>query len=132
VIGTLKGTGGGATLMFMRIWIILQSQETVSRTSAFTGAGLVNYESAFLCYIEAVAAIQRGRGKLKGRHHIAGVVGEIEKGARSAVPRKSYRGAGRRRALLMDPRRNGRHCIIRRATGLSTADRQRRACCGRE
>src|ERR671919_2860336 len=80
VIGTLKGSGGGATLMFCAHMDHFDNpQETVVEDDRIYGRGLVNMKAAFPCYIEAVAALQKAGAKLKGDLIIAGVVGEIEK-----------------------------------------------------
>lgn len=60
VVGTLKGTGGGATLMFNAHMDHFDNpQETVVEEDRIYGRGLVNMKAAFPCYIEAVAAIQK-------------------------------------------------------------------------
>src|SRR4026208_360135 len=95
VVGTLKGTGGGATLMFNAHMDHFDNpQETVVDDDRIYGRGLVNMKAAFPCYIEAVAAIQKAGAKLKGDQIIAGVVGEIEKAQIGRFHGKTYRGAG--------------------------------------
>src|SRR5919108_4936386 len=80
VIGTLKGTGGGATVMFCAHMDHFDSpQETVVEDDRIYGRGLVNMKAAFPCYIEAVSAIRKAGVRLKGDVIISGVVGEIEK-----------------------------------------------------
>ena len=75
VIGTLKGTGGGATLMFCAHMDHFDNpQETVVEDDRVYGRGLVNMKAAFPCYIEAVAALQRAGVKLKGDIIISGLV----------------------------------------------------------
>ena len=60
VIGTLKGTGGGATLMFCAHMDHFDNpQETVVEDDRIYGRGLVNMKAAFPCYIEAASAIQK-------------------------------------------------------------------------
>src|ERR687891_1695613 len=67
VIGTLKGTGGGATLMFCAHMDHFDNpQETVVEDDRIYGRGLVNMKAAFPCYVEAVAAIQKAGNPLKG------------------------------------------------------------------
>ena len=89
VIGTLKGTGGGATLMFNAHMDHFDNpQETVVDDDRIYGRGLVNMKAAFPCYIEAVAALQKAGAKLKGDLIIAGVVGEIEKAQIGRFPRQ--------------------------------------------
>src|SRR6185295_9443872 len=78
VIGTLKGTGGGATLMFCAHMDHFDNpQETVVEDDRIYGRGLVNMKAAFPCYIDAAAAIQKAGIQLKGDLIISGVVGEI-------------------------------------------------------
>src|SRR4029450_3266995 len=80
VVGILKGSGGGATLMFNAHMDHFDNpQETVVEDDRIYGRGLVNMKAAFPCYIEAVAALQKANVKLRGDLIIAGVVGEIEK-----------------------------------------------------
>ena len=60
VVGTLKGTGGGATLMFNAHMDHFDNpQETVVDDDRIYGRGLVNMKAAFPCYLEAVSAIQK-------------------------------------------------------------------------
>jgi acetylornithine deacetylase len=119
VIGTLKGTGDGATLMFNAHMDHFDNpQETVVEDERVYGRGLVNMKAAFPCYIEAVAAIQRAAVKLKGDIIIAGVVGEIEKAQVGRFQGKSYRGAGVGARYLMDHGVMADMCIIGEPTGL--------------
>jgi acetylornithine deacetylase/succinyl-diaminopimelate desuccinylase-like protein len=119
VIGTLKGTGGGATLMFNAHMDHFDNpQETVVEDERVYGRGLVNMKAAFPCYIEAVAAIQKAGVKLKGDIIIAGVVGEIEKAQIGRFRGKSYRGAGVGARYLMDHGVMADMCIIGEPTGL--------------
>jgi acetylornithine deacetylase/succinyl-diaminopimelate desuccinylase-like protein len=119
VIGTLKGTGGGATLMFNAHMDHFDNpQETVVEDDRIYGRGLVNMKAAFPCYIEAVAALQKAGVKLKGDLIIAGVVGEIEKAQVGRFQGKSYRGAGVGARYLMDHGVMADMCIIGEPTGL--------------
>lgn len=119
VIGTLKGTGGGATLMFNAHMDHFDNpQETVVEDDRIYGRGLVNMKAAFPCYIEAVAAVQKAGVKLKGDLIIAGVVGEIEKAQVGRFQGKSYRGAGVGARYLMDHGVMADMCIIGEPTGL--------------
>ncbi|HYT54164.1 MAG TPA: M20/M25/M40 family metallo-hydrolase [Verrucomicrobiae bacterium] len=119
VIGTLKGTGGGATLMFNAHMDHFDNpQETVVENDRVYGRGLVNMKAAFPCYLEAVAAIQKAGVKLKGDIIIAGVVGEIEKAQIGRFRGKSYRGAGVGARYLMDHGVMADMCIIGEPTGL--------------
>lgn len=119
VVGTLKGTGGGATLMFNAHMDHFDNpQETTVEDDRVYGRGLVNMKAAFPCYIETVAAIQKAGVKLKGDLIIAGVVGEIEKAQVGRFQGKSYRGAGVGARYLMDHGVMADMCIIGEPTGL--------------
>src|SRR5919109_659453 len=119
VIGTLKGTGGGATLMFNAHMDHFDNpQETVVEDDRVYGRGLVNMKAAFPCYIEAVAAIQKAGVKLKGDIVISGVVGEIETAQIGRFQGKSYRGAGVGARYMMDHGVMADMCIIGEPTGL--------------
>jgi acetylornithine deacetylase/succinyl-diaminopimelate desuccinylase-like protein len=119
VIGTLKGTGGGATLMFNAHMDHFDNpQETVVEEDRIYGRGLVNMKAAFPCYIEAVAALQKAGVKLKGDLIISGVVGEIEKAQIGRFHGKTYRGAGVGARYLMDHGVMADMCIIGEPTGL--------------
>jgi acetylornithine deacetylase/succinyl-diaminopimelate desuccinylase-like protein len=119
VIGTLKGTGGGATLMFCAHMDHFDNpQETIVEDDRIYGRGLVNMKAAFPCYIEAVAAIQKAGVELKGDLIISGVVGEIEKAQIGRFQGKSYRGAGVGARYMMDHGVMADMCIIGEPTGL--------------
>ena len=119
VIGRLKGSGGGATLMFNAHMDHFDNpQETVVEDDRVYGRGLVNMKAAFVCYIEAVAALQKARVKLKGDLLIAGVVGEIEKAQIGRFQGRTYRGAGVGARYLMDHGVMADMCIIGEPTGL--------------
>ena len=119
VIGRLKGTGGGATLMFNAHMDHFDNpQETVVEDDRIYGRGLVNMKAAFPCYIEAVAALQKAGVKLKGDLIIAGVVGEIEKAQVGRFQGKTYRGAAVGAHYLMDHGVMADMCIIGEPTGL--------------
>ena len=119
VIGRLKGTGGGTTLMFNAHMDHFDNpQETVVEDDRIYGRGLVNMKAAFPCYIEAVAALQKAGVKLKGDLIIAGVVGEIEKAQVGRFQGKTYRGAGVGARYLMDHGVMADMCIIGEPTGL--------------
>jgi acetylornithine deacetylase len=119
VIGTLKGAGGGATLMFNAHMDHFDNpQETVVDEGRIYGRGLVNMKAAFPCYIEAVSALQKAGAKLKGDIIIAGVVGEIEKAQIGRFQGKTYRGAGVGARYLMDHGVMADMCIIGEPTGL--------------
>ena len=119
VIGTLKGTGGGATLMFNAHMDHFDApQETVVDEDRIYGRGLVNMKAAFPCYIEAVSALQKAGATLKGDLIISGVVGEIEKAQIGRFHGKDYRGAGVGARYLMDHGVMADMCIIGEPTGL--------------
>ena len=118
VVGMLKGTGGGATLMFNAHMDHFDNpQETVVEEDRIYGRGLVNMKAAFPCYIEAVRNSEGGL-KVKGDVIIAGVVGEIEKAQIGSFHGKTYRGAGVGARYLMDHGVMADMCIIGEPTGL--------------
>jgi acetylornithine deacetylase/succinyl-diaminopimelate desuccinylase-like protein len=115
----LKGSGGGATLMFNAHMDHFDNpQETIVEDDRIYGRGLVNMKAAFPCYIEAVAALKKAGVKLKGDLIIAGVVGEIEKAQVGRFQGKTYRGAGVGARYLMDHGVMADMCIIGEPTGL--------------
>jgi acetylornithine deacetylase/succinyl-diaminopimelate desuccinylase-like protein len=119
VIGTLKGRGGGATLMFCAHMDHFDNpQETVVDGDRIYGRGLVNMKAAFGCYIEAVAAVQKAGVQLPGDLIISGVVGEIEKAQIGRFQGKNYRGAGVGARYMMDHGVMADMCIIGEPTGL--------------
>jgi acetylornithine deacetylase/succinyl-diaminopimelate desuccinylase-like protein len=119
VIGTLKGTGGGATLMFCAHMDHFDNpQETVLEEDRIYGRGLVNMKCAFPCYIEAVEMLQRAGVRLRGDLIISGVVGEIEKAQVGRFGGKTYRGAGVGARYMMDHGVAADMCIIGEPTGL--------------
>jgi acetylornithine deacetylase/succinyl-diaminopimelate desuccinylase-like protein len=119
VIGTLKGSGGGATLMFCAHMDHFDNpQETVVEEDRIYGRGLVNMKAAFPCYIEAVASLQKAGVQLRGDLIISGVVGEIEKAQIGRFQGRSYRGAGVGARYMMDHGVMADMCIIGEPTGL--------------
>jgi len=119
VVGVLKGSGGGATLMFNAHMDHFDNpQETIVDDDRIYGRGLVNMKAAFPCYIEAVAALQKAGVKLKGDLIVSGVVGEIEKAQIGRFQGKTYRGAGVGARYLMDHGVMADMCIIGEPTGL--------------
>jgi acetylornithine deacetylase/succinyl-diaminopimelate desuccinylase-like protein len=119
VIGTLRGTGGGATLMFCAHMDHFDTpQPTVVTEDRIYGRGLVNMKCAFPCYIVAVEMLQRAGVELKGNIIISGVVGEIEKAQISRFSGKTYRGAGVGARYMMDHGVTADMCIIGEPTGL--------------
>ncbi|MBI2987640.1 MAG: M20/M25/M40 family metallo-hydrolase [Deltaproteobacteria bacterium] len=119
VIGTLKGSGEGATLMFCAHMDHFDNpQETVVTGDRIYGRGLVNMKCAFPCYIEAVEMLRRAKVSLKGDIIISGVVGEIEKAPIGRFQGKPYRGAGVGARHMMDHGITADMCIIGEPTGL--------------
>jgi acetylornithine deacetylase/succinyl-diaminopimelate desuccinylase-like protein len=119
VIGTLKGTGGGPTLMFcahMDHFDTPHPTEVVG--DRIYGRGLVNMKCAFPCYIVAVEMLKKAGLELKGDIVISGVVGEIEKAPISRFSGKQYRGAGVGARYMMDHGVTADMCIIGEPTGL--------------
>ena len=119
VIGRLKGSGGGATLMFCAHMDHFDTpQETVVTEDRIYGRGLVNMKCAFPCYIVAVEMLKKSGVQLKGDIIVSGVVGEIEKAQVSRFSGKSYRGAGVGARYMMDHGVTADMCIIGEPTGL--------------
>jgi len=119
VIGTLKGSGGGATLMFcghMDHFDNPHPTEVVG--DRIYGRGLVNMKCAFPCYIVAVEMLKKAGVILEGDIIISGVVGEIEKANIGQFAGKNYRGAGVGARYMMDHGVTADMCIIGEPTGL--------------
>ncbi len=131
VIGTLKGTGGGATLMFNAHMDHFDApQETVVDEDRIYGRGLVNMKAAFPCYIEAVSALAKSRRETQGRFNYLRRRRRNRKSANRPFPRQRVSRRRRRRALLDGPWRDGRYVHHRRAHRLATANRQLRSALG--
>ncbi len=119
VIGTLKGSGGGPTLMFCAHMDHFDNpQETVVTNDRIYGRGLVNMKCAFPCYMMAVEMLRKAGARLKGDLIISGVVGEIEKAQVGRFQGKTYRGAGVGARYMMDHGVTADMCIIGEPTGL--------------
>ncbi len=119
VIGTLKGSGGGATLMFCAHMDHFDNpQPTEVIGDRIYGRGLVNMKSAFPCYIVAVEMLKKAKIDLKGDIIISAVVGEIEKAEIGPFRGKTYRGAGVGARFMMDHGITADMCIIGEPTGL--------------
>jgi acetylornithine deacetylase/succinyl-diaminopimelate desuccinylase-like protein len=119
VIGTLKGTGGGPTVMFCAHMDHFDNPEpTVVTEDRIYGRGLVNMKCAFPCYIVAVEMLKKAGVGLKGDIIISGVVGEIEKAEVGRFRGKTYRGAGVGARYMMDHGVTADMCIIGEPTGL--------------
>ena len=119
VIGTLRGSGGGPTLMFNGHMDHFDNpQKTEVEGDRIYGRGLVNMKAAFPCYIVAVEMLKKASVALKGDIIISGVVGEIEKAPVGGFAGKQYRGAGVGARYLMDHGVTADMCIIGEPTGL--------------
>jgi acetylornithine deacetylase/succinyl-diaminopimelate desuccinylase-like protein len=119
VIGRLKGSGGGATLMFCAHMDHFDNpQETKVEGDRIYGRGLVNMKNAFPCYIAAVEMLKKSGVQLKGDIIVSGVVGEIEKAQVGRFSGKAYRGAGVGARYMMDHGVTADMCIIGEPTGL--------------
>ncbi len=119
VIGRLRGTGGGNTLMFNAHLDHFDTPEpTLVEGDRVYGRGLVNMKCAFAGYIEAVAALQRAGASLAGDIIVSGVVGEIEKAQIGQYQGAQYRGGGLGATYLMSHGLAADHCIIGEPTGL--------------
>ena len=119
VIGTLKGSGGGATLMFCAHMDHFDNpQPTMVTEDRIYGRGLVNMKCAFPCYLMAVNMLRKAQVDLKGDLIISGVVGEIEKAQVGRFAGKSYRGGGVGARYMMDHGVTADMCIIGEPTGL--------------
>lgn len=119
VIGTLKGKGGGATLMFCAHMDHFDNpQETIVESDRIYGRGLVNMKCAFPCYLMAVDMLLKAKVDLQGDIIISGVVGEIEKAPISTFSGRTYRGAGVGARYMMDHGVTADMCIIGEPTGL--------------
>jgi acetylornithine deacetylase/succinyl-diaminopimelate desuccinylase-like protein len=91
VVGVLRGTGGGRSLMFNgHMDTSYSGREPWLRAPGFkpqaqagggriTGLGIANMKGALACYVEVVRALQDAKIRLRGDIVVAAVVGEIEK-----------------------------------------------------
>ena len=91
VVGVLRGSGGGRSLMFnghmdtsysgREPWLRAPGFKPQAHTGGgrITGLGIANMKGALACYVEAVRAVQDAKIGLRGDVLIAAVVGEIEK-----------------------------------------------------
>lgn len=120
VIGTVRGSGAGPTLMFNGHMDHFDNpQPTEVAGDRIYGRGLVNMKCAFPCYIAAVEMLKKARADLKGDIIISGVVGEIEKAPVGRFAGREYRGAGVGARYMMDHGVTADMCIIGEPTGLS-------------
>ena len=119
VIGTLKGSGAGPTLMFcghMDHFDTPHATEVIG--DRIYGRGLVNMKCAFPCYIVALEMLRKAGVELQGDIIISAVVGEIEKAPVSRFSGKQYRGAGVGARYMMDHGVTADMCVIGEPTGL--------------
>jgi acetylornithine deacetylase len=91
VVGVLRGTGGGRSLMFnghmdtsysgREPWLRASGFKPQAQTGGgrITGLGIANMKGALACYVELVRALLDAKIRLRGDVTIAAVVGEIEK-----------------------------------------------------
>jgi acetylornithine deacetylase len=92
VLGTLRGVGGGPTLMFNGHMDTSYSGSephlrgrpgfqpaAYEHDGRLWGLGIANMKGALACYLETAAALQDAEVRLRGSLVIAAVVGEIEK-----------------------------------------------------
>jgi acetylornithine deacetylase len=106
VVATLKGTGGGPSLMFNGHLDTTQvgdepglrlGQRNVSGVidnEWIYGNGCSNMKAAFPAYYGAIKALRDAGIRLKGDIIVAGVVGEIEKAPIDQYQGPEYRGGG--------------------------------------
>lgn len=137
VLATLRGTGGGPTLMLnghldtsfspREDPAILRSISAVYRVEPpwcyregdwLYGMGVFNMKSALAAYAAAVEALQNAKVELKGDLVIAGVVGEIEKAQVDHFQGAQYRGYGTGTAYLVAHGGTADMAILGEPTGL--------------
>jgi acetylornithine deacetylase len=104
-LGTWRGTGGGASLMFnghmdtsysgREAWLAdvpgFQPSAFV-RDGRLYGLGISNMKGALACYVEAVRSLREAGVRLRGDVLIAAVCGEIEKTQHGEAQGAEYRG----------------------------------------
>ena len=104
-LGTQRGSGGGASLMFnghmdtsysgREPWLAGVpgfQPEAFVRDGRLYGLGISNMKGALACYLEAVRALQDSGVGLRGDVLIAAVSGEIEKTQQGDAVGAEYRG----------------------------------------
>jgi acetylornithine deacetylase len=91
VVGVVRGTGGGRSLMFnghmdtsysgREPWLRAPGFKPQAQTGGgrITGLGIANMKGALACYVEVVRALRDAKIRLLGDVVLAAVVGEIEK-----------------------------------------------------
>jgi len=105
VLGTLRGAGGGPTLMFnghmdtsysgKEPWLAHVpgfQPEPFIRERRLYGLGISNMKGALACYVEALRALADDGIALRGDVLVAAVCGEIEKAQHGDAQGAEYRG----------------------------------------
>jgi acetylornithine deacetylase/succinyl-diaminopimelate desuccinylase-like protein len=105
VVGTLRGAGGGPTLMFnghmdtsysgKEPWLAHVpgfQPEPFVRDGRIYGLGISNMKGALACYVEALRAIADAGVRLRGDVVVAAVCGEIEKAQFGDAQGAEFRG----------------------------------------
>ena len=105
VVGTLRGAGGGPTLMFnghmdtsysgREPWLAHVpgfQPEPFVREDRLYGLGISNMKGALACYVEALRALADDRVRLRGDVVVAAVCGEIEKAQFGDAQGAEFRG----------------------------------------
>ena len=105
VVGTLRGAGGGPTLMFnghmdtsysgREPWLAHVpgfQPEPFVRDRRLYGLGISNMKGALACYVEALRSLLEEDVRLRGEVVVAAVCGEIEKAQFGDAQGSEYRG----------------------------------------
>ncbi len=105
VVGTLRGAGGGPTLMFnghmdtsysgKEPWLAHVpgfQPEPFVREGRLYGLGISNMKGALACYVEALRALTDSSVRLRGDVLVAAVCGEIEKAQFGDAQGAEFRG----------------------------------------
>jgi acetylornithine deacetylase len=105
VVGTLRGAGGGPSLMFnghmdtsysgREPWLAHVpgfQPEPFEREGRLYGLGISNMKGALACYVEAVRALLDAGVRLRGDLIVAAVCGEIEKAQYGDAQGAEFRG----------------------------------------
>jgi acetylornithine deacetylase len=105
VVGTLRGAGGGPTLMFnghmdtsysgSEPWLAHVpgfQPEPFVREGRLYGLGISNMKGALACYVEALRALADAGVRLRGDVLVAAVCGEIEKAQFGDAQGAEFRG----------------------------------------
>ena len=131
-LGLLKGTGGGATLMFNGHLDTSYSgtEPGLPVTPAYLpkayreedwifGLGIFNMKAAHAAYLGAIHAIQKSGVQIKGDVLHTGVVGEIERGPVDRYQGKEYRGGGCGARFLVTHGGRADVCVVGEPSSLS-------------